>query len=77
MLVQFGPAGVGLPCQVPHGMSPAMMQARHQHIGNLVFLLRHYAATRDWTRLAGLVATLMACDVGPATMLPVPHLLPA
>lgn len=54
-----------------------MMQARHQHIGNLVFLLRHYAATRDWTRLAGLVATLMACDVGPATMLPVPHLLPA
>ncbi|EFN57707.1 expressed protein [Chlorella variabilis] len=38
------------------------MQARHQHIGNLVFLLRHYAATRDWTRLAGLVATLMACD---------------
>ncbi|KAL4445814.1 hypothetical protein ABPG77_009013 [Micractinium sp. CCAP 211/92] len=36
--------------------------ARRQHLSNLVLLLRQYAATRDWQRLAGVVATLMASD---------------
>ncbi|KAL4425787.1 hypothetical protein ABPG75_009803 [Micractinium tetrahymenae] len=36
--------------------------ARRQHLSNLVLLLRQYAATRDWSRLAGVVATLMASD---------------
>jgi len=39
------------------------MQLRRQHMSNLVFLLRHYAAMRDWQRLAGIVAVLMASDV--------------
>lgn len=41
----------------------ACMQLRRQHMSNLVFLLRHYAAMRDWQRLAGMVAVLMASDV--------------
>lgn len=36
--------------------------ARRQHFSNLVLLLRRYAATRDWQRLAGVVAILMASD---------------
>ncbi|KAL4859864.1 LAG1 longevity assurance 1 [Chlorella vulgaris] len=37
-------------------------EARRQHINNLVLLLRLCAATRQQSRLAGLVATLMAAD---------------
>ena len=42
---------------------PIWLQLRAQHIGNLVFLLRLYSATRDWRRLAAVVATLMATEV--------------
>ena len=40
-----------------------LVQARRQHVGNLVFLMRHYAATRDWGCLAGVAAALVASDV--------------
>lgn len=40
------------------------LQARRQHLSNLVFLLRQATATRDWQRVAALVATLLASDVG-------------
>ena len=57
------------------------LQARRQHINNLVLLLRHYAATGQWRSLAGVVTTLLASDVSvcgsecPGTRMPTALLL--
>lgn len=56
----------------PHRLLPNTrhtLQARSQHLANLVFLLRHSVATSDWRRVAQLAATLLASDVRSALLL--------